>query len=471
MTDSNPPAAGAFQPPANGFRTFLILWITQSISVFGSALTFFAITIWLAQDLYPLPGQKPLLAAAISATGLVWTLANILLAPIAGAWADRHDRKRTMMLMDFLSGCISAILAALMLLHILHLWSLLILAASQAATSAFHYAAFNTSYIMIVPEKRLPRANGMMQTMYALSNILAPALAATLIAVPALVRQGNLSGPVNAFIAGLADGSPLAIGLDAITFFVASATLLFLVIPSPIRSDLTNPTDGKSKSLWEDVKVGAIYIWHRRPMLWLLGTFTMANLVTSFFVLQPLVVKFNLAPDWTSRGFTYETALALLTSIGGIGGLAGGVIISVWGGLKKKRVYGVVIPLLVLGIVQVIYGFSPWLYLTCASIAIIDGMSPLMNSHSQTIWQTQTPPELQGRVFSVRYLIAQCTVPLGTVLAGVFGGLFNPGLLMGILGIVLALFCLAQLFNPYLLQVEDKAYLDNLAAERARSRN
>ena len=447
------------------------MWITQSISVFGSALTFFAVTIWLTQDLYPLPEQKPLLAVAISATSLAWALANILLSPIAGAWADRHDRKRTMMVMDFFSGCVSAILAVLMLFHALQLWSLLILAALQAATSAFHYAAFNTSYVMIVPANRLPRANGMMQTMYALSNILAPALAATLIAIPALVRQGNLGGSINAFIGGLADGSPLAIGIDALTFFAGAATLLFLYIPSPLRSDLKNPQDGKSKSLWEDVKVGTIYIWHRRPLLWLLGTFTMTNLITSFFVLQPLVVKFNLAPDWSSRGFSYETALALLTSVGGIGGVVGGIVISAWGGLKKRRVYGVVVPILVLSVAQVIYGFSPWLYLTAAASAIADGMSPLLNAHSQTIWQTQTPPELQGRVFAVRYLIAQCTVPLGTMLAGVFGGLFNPGVLLGILGIVLVVFCVAQLFNPYLVQVEDKVYLDNLAAERARSRN
>ena len=59
--------AQAYQPPANGFRTFLIVWITQSVSVFGSALTFFALTIWLTQVLYPNPDQKPLLAGALAA--------------------------------------------------------------------------------------------------------------------------------------------------------------------------------------------------------------------------------------------------------------------------------------------------------------------------------------------------------------------------------------------------------------------
>jgi hypothetical protein len=98
---------------------------------------------------------------------------------------------------------------------------------------------------------------------------------------------------------------------------------------------------------------------------------------------------------------------------------------------------------------------------------VVSGVVPLMNAHSQTIWQTQTPRELQGRVFSVRRVIAQFTWPLSTALAGVAGGLFNPGLVMAVLGGVLVLFCIAQLFNPTLLRVEDKAWLDDMAASRA----
>ncbi len=461
----SPPEVQPYQPPANGFRTFLIVWITQSVSVFGSALTFFAINIWLTQTLYPNPDQKPLLAASLSAIGLVWTLANVIFAPIAGAWADRHDRKRTMMAMDFINGCLSVVLAVLIFTHALQLWILLIGMTVGAIASAFHYSSFDTSYVMIVPENRLPRANGMMQTMYSLSNILSPALAATLIAIPALVRQGSGSGPISAFIGGLSDGTTLAISVDAVTFFLASATLLFLTIPSPKRQDLNIRQSGKKTSLWADVKEGALYIWQRRPLLWLLGTFTVANLASSMLILQPMLIKFNLAADWSGRGFTLESALALLTSIGGIGGVAGGILISSWGGLKKRRVYGVIVPLIVSGLAMTIFGFSPWLYLTAVSAAIFESMIPFMNAHSQTIWQIQTPRELQGRVFAVRRLIAQCSAPLGTVLAGVFGGLFNPGLVIAIMGIILAVFCLAQMANPYLLRVEDKVYLDGLAVK------
>ena len=457
----DPDNSAAYQPPPNGWRTFLIVWSTQSVSVFGSALTFFAINIWLAQTLYPKPEQRPELAAALSAISLAFALPIVFGAPIAGAWADRHDRKRTMMAMDFASGLVSLLLAVLAATNSLQLPLLIGLVVVHAVFSMFHQAAFDTSYAMLVPENRLPRANGMMQTIWSLSCILAPAIAAAIISLPALARQaGATSG-----LAQLSDGTPLALLVDAVTFFLASATLLFLHVPSPRRADLT-AVDGKTrKSLWADIREGALYIWRRRPLLWLLGTFTVANFASGpLGVLQPLILKFNLVTDWTARGFTFETALALLASVGSIGGVVGGVFISAWGGLKKKRVYGVVVALIVAGAAQVVYGLSGLLYLTAAMAFVDAALIPIMNSHSQAIWQTQTPHELQGRVFSVRRLIAQFTWPLSTALAGWAGGVFDPGATVAVLGALLAAFCVGQLFNPYLMRVEDKAWLDHMAA-------
>lgn len=456
-----------YEPPPGGFRTFLIVWVTQSISVLGSALTFFAVTVWLTQTLYPRPEQKPELALALSAVSLAFALPTVFGAPIAGAWADRHDRKRTMMAADFANGWISFGLALTITAGVLQLWVLVGLVFLQAFVSAFHAAAFDTSYAMLVPEKQLPRANGMMQTIWSLSGILSPAIAASLIALPALARQGVVPGSAGRFLAQFTDGSPIAITLDAITFFMAALTLVFLYIPSPGRHDLKG--DGKPMpSLLADVREGALYIWNRRTLLWLLGTFTVANFVASpLGILQPLVVKFNLAEDWLAHGFTFETALALIGSITGAGGVAGGILISTWGGLKKKRVYGVVVAMIVQGAAMMAFGLSAWLYLSAALGFVISSMLPIMNAHSQAIWQTQTPRELQGRVFSVRRLIAQFTWPLSTMLAGLVGGLFNPGAVIVVLGAIYAVFCLAQLFNPYLLRVEDKDWLDAMATRTA----
>jgi MFS family permease len=183
-------------------------------------------------------------------------------------------------------------------------------------------------------------------------------------------------------------------------------------------------------------------------------------------VFEPLLIKFNLAADWAARGYTFETALAVLASVGSIGGVVGGFFISAWGGLKNRRVYGVVVPMIIAGVAQVALGLSPLLYLS-AAMAFVGGFTgPILNAHSQAIWQTQTPRELQGRVFSVRRLIAQFSYPLGITLGGAAAGAFNPGVVLAVMGALYTLFCLAQLFNPSLLRVEDKTWLDEMAARR-----
>jgi MFS transporter, DHA3 family, macrolide efflux protein len=456
-----------YEPPPHGWRTFLILWSSQSVSVFGSALTFFAINIYLVLGLYPRDDQKPELAFALAATSLAFALGNVFSAPIAGAWADRHDRKRTMIVVDALNGMLSLLIAGLMATGTLQLWMLVLGSGLISVLFSFHYSAFDASYAMIVPEKQLPRANGMMQTIWALSGIVSPGIAAGIIALPELARQGAIPGGLGSWLSQLNNGAALAVAVDGITFFLAATVPLFLHIPSPKRTDLAPEAGKPKKSMWADIKEGALYIWRRRPLLWLLGSFTMINFLTApLGVFAPLILRFNLEPDWSTRGFTYETALALMNSVGAAGGLAGGLLISTWGGLKRRRVYGVIVPMLIAGVALALYGFSPLLYLTAAMVFVIDGMVPLMNAHSQTIWQTQTPRELQGRVFSVRRLIAQFTWPLGTLIAGVAGGLFNPGTVMMVLGGILVLFTIGQLFNPYLLRVEDKAYLEELAAQR-----
>ncbi len=452
----------AYEPPPHGFRTFLIAWATQSVSVFGSALTFFGMTIWLTQTLYPSPEQKAELAFALSAVSLSAMLPALITVPIAGAWADRHDRKRTMMLTDSLNGCLSLLLAAMLATHTLQLPTLLLIMCVSSITGTFHASAFDTSYAMIVPDRLLPRANGMMQAMWSLSSVLSPASAATVIALPALARQGLLGGTLSAALGGLQDGVPLAITLDAITFYLAAFALVWLYIPSPRRADVR-----AKPSLWGDVAFGARYIWYRRPLLWLLGTFAMANfMLAPIGVFQPLILKFDLASDWMAHGFTFESALALTSSAAGIGGLAGAVFVSAWGGLKRRRVMGVLGSMVISGVGMAVVGLSNWIYVTVGAVLLMMFSMPIANVHSQAIWQTQVPREFQGRVFAVRRLIAQCTNPASTMIAGILGGLFNPGDVVAVMGVLFAVVAAAQIFNPQMLRVEDKESLDAMARLR-----
>ncbi|ABX04218.1 MAG TPA: MFS transporter [Herpetosiphon sp.] len=440
--------------PKKGIRTFLIVWFTQSISVMGSSLTFFTIIIWLTKHQYPDESQKQLLAFALSTLGLARALTTIVLAPIAGAWVDRHDRKQTMIIANIINSLLAFGLMALMLVNSLELWSLMLLQVGLAASGSFHAAAFDTAYSTLVPKRFLPRANGMMQTMWSLSTILAPTVAAALIALPDMLRKSGGSAGWTSVITNLADGTALTIGVDALSFLIVAIILSFLTIPSPQRADL-NTTQGKKKSLWLDIKEGFAYIWQRPAFLWLLSAFTIANFVVSTrSIFQPLILKFNLVADWTLHGFSYDTALALLSTSASVGGIIGGIFISSWGGLKTKRVYGVLLPMVVFSLGQILFGLASSIYLTAIAALISSGAIPILNAHSQSIWQAQTPSEIQGRVFAVRRLIAQCTLPLGTMLAGILGGLFNPGMMMALLGVGMGVYCFFQFMNPTLLQIE-----------------
>jgi hypothetical protein len=136
---------------------------------------------------------------------------------------------------------------------------------------------------MIVPEKQLPRANGMMQMVWSLSGILSPMVAAGIITLPGLARQGVISGGIGEALAGMSDGTPIAIAIDAVTFFMAASVLPLLNIPSPKRSDL-GAAGQPQKSLLADVKRGAIHL--APPPATVLGT-SRGNFVGSPMQISP----------------------------------------------------------------------------------------------------------------------------------------------------------------------------------------
>ncbi|WP_295817467.1 MFS transporter [uncultured Deinococcus sp.] len=443
MTGSTPPAP-------DGWRTFLWLWSSQALSVLGSAVAGFAFTIYLTQTRFPLAEQKPQLAAALSLTALAWTLAATLSAPLAGTWTDRHDRRRIMLVCDVLGAALTVVLMLLLLSATTPLWVLVLLSGAMGLVSTFHGSAFDASYTTLVPRDRLPRANGLMQTIWSLSGLVGPAAAALLIGLPAVLRDHG--GP--AWIAGLQDGVPFAYGVDALSFLLAALVLLRLRVPSPVHA----AHGGERRSFRDDMTFGWRFIGQRRPLLALLLTFAVANLCSSgLSVLEPLLVKFGLAADWQARGSSFQSALATLTVTQSVGGVLGGVLISAWGGLKQVRVLGVLVPMVISGMALAALGLSGTVLAASAALLVMGVTLPAMNAHSQSIWQSQVPTHMQGRVFSVRRLIAQFTSPVSAALAGVLAAQYAPGSVLVAAGLLYAGVAALQLLNPSLRPLGDVA--------------
>ncbi|MGE5653784.1 MAG: MFS transporter [Bacillota bacterium] len=446
-----------------GFRTFVILWVTQSISAFGSSLTFFTLSLWITTVLYPAPDQRAQLASALSAISLANALPTLAVAPLAGVLADRYDRKRLMIWSNLAHTLLSMVLATLLFTDSLKLSSLVVITIISSILGAVHGSAFDTSYAMVVSDRLLPRANGMMQTMWALAGVLSPAVAALVLAVPALARQSSIRWLHSTFLTRLQSGAPLVISIDAITFLIAALVLPCLHIPSPKRKNLSLSPGMAKPSIVTEATDGFRYILARRPLLWLLLTFAMFNFLTGpLNLLMPLLVRFNLASDWSSRGLTFEASMAMLSTMASIGGVAGGFLISLWGGLKERRVYGVIFPMVVFGLLFLVFGLSPFIYLSAGLLLLICVLGPIMNAHSQSIWQRQTPKEMQGRVFAVRRLIAQVSYPVATAVAGWTAGRVDPGIMAATLGGLAAVLAGAQLLNKGLLRVDDRDYIESL---------
>src|SRR5215831_3646778 len=167
--------------------TFLTLWASQSASLIGTMVSLFALNIWQATVLFPRADQKPQLAASLALTTMAFAIPTVFGAPLAGAYADRHDRRRLMIVANLVSAGVSALLITMLATGRIGVAGAALLLAVYALAGAFHSAAFDASYVMLVQSDHLPRANAMMTTSQALSGLVAPGFAAALITLPRLL--------------------------------------------------------------------------------------------------------------------------------------------------------------------------------------------------------------------------------------------------------------------------------------------
>ena len=360
-------------------RSYTVLWSGQLVSLIGSGMTIFALLVWL----YGETGQ----ATSVSLLFLAVFGPEVVLSPFAGVVVDRYDRKRILIVSD---GMVAVSTAGILLIHhagMLTPWSVYGLLAVGGTFHAFQFPALTAATTLIVPKRHYGRASGMLSTAWALSDMMGPILAAVLLGVVGLTG---------------------VLLIDLLTFGAALGTLAVVHIPKPRAS-----REGREAlpSWREDLAFGWRYILARRGLLYLLLFFFMGNLMGTmgWVLIQPMILA-KTAND--------EVVLGTIMLLGGLGGIIGGVAMSVWGG-PKRRVRGIVYGMVLGGGVGAIMvglsgGFLFWA-LGLFLWFLVD--APTMGS-SQSIWQSKVPPDLQGRVFSVRFFIALAGSLPAMLLAG-----------------------------------------------------
>jgi DHA3 family macrolide efflux protein-like MFS transporter len=359
-----------------GMITFLVVWVGQVVSMLGSSLSGFALSVWV----YQRTGS----ATKFALMAFVTMLPGILLSPVAGALVDRWDRRWAMILADTGSGCTTLIVALLLWLGRLELWHIYLLLAVSSSFSAFQFPAFSAATTLLVPWRHLGRASGMTQMGSGIAEIIAPALAGALVVT--LGPQGVLF-------------------IDVVTFLFAVTTLLIVRIPRPAASAEGAAARG---SLLSEAVFGWTFIRRRPGLLALLLLFATTHV--SMGMMQVLVTPMILA-------FTSADVLGRVLSGAALGMLAGSLLMTVWGG-PRRRVPGILGFLLLQGAVLMVGGLRPSATLIAVSGFVFLFCTPMIIGSSQAIWQSKVPLDLQGRVFAVRRMIAWSTLPLAYLIAG-----------------------------------------------------
>jgi MFS family permease len=376
-------------PLTGGLPAFLLTWFGQVISLVGSGLTSFALGVWVFERT-----GSPTLFALI---GLFAVLPKVVFSPLAGALVDRLDRRVVMILADAGAGLSTLFVALMLFSGRLELWHIYLSAAVSSLCGTFQWPAYSAVVSQLVPAQHLGRANGLNQFGRAAAEIFSPLLAGI------LILTIRLEG---------------VILIDVATFLFAMFTLLLVRFPILVdRSSQSRPD-----ALRADLTFGWRYILQRKGLLNLLYFQVVVNFIWG--LVGALIVPMIL-------GFTNADRLGAIITIAGVGMLTGSLVMSAWGG-TKRRINGILAFEAFSGLCFMLMGLRPDFWWVAAgafgahlTIAIVFGSN-------QALWQSRIEPGDQGRVFAAQQMLASLASPLAYLLAGPLAErIFEPRMMPG----------------------------------------
>jgi MFS family permease len=370
--------------PAGVSPAFTVAWAGQFVSLVGSGMTTFALGLWVFQSRGAVTDYALLGACAIAP--------RVLLAPVVARVVDSVPRRRVMLVAQAAGAVTSLCLLALLAADALQVWHVYLAAVALGVGAAFEWPAWSAATTLLVPEAQLARAAGLVARAQGFADVVAPIGGAAL-----LITIGV--GPI--------------VALDAASFLVAVAALSIVRFPEPERHAATEPP--RLAEGWQWLRL-------RPSLLALLVFLASVNFLWGLVgaLAAPLIL-----------GFATPGELGAVFSIAGIGIIAGSVLMTVWGGPRRKLA-GLLGAELVSGFAFVAMGARPSLVLVAVGVFVAHMTLPVIGGCGQAIWQAAVPAELQGRVFAIRQAVERAAVPIAFVLAGPLAdGVFKPAMAAG----------------------------------------
>jgi MFS transporter, DHA3 family, macrolide efflux protein len=397
-------------------KKFFILWFSQAASIIGSMVVEFALAWYLKE----LTGSAKVLSTAI----IVAILPMVFLAPFVGPFIDRWNRKTIMILADLGVMLLTVLLVVLFFTDAIQIWHIYVVLFGRSIGQVFQQPAFRASIPLIVPEKHLVRVNGFMTTLEGVTILVAP--------------------PAGAF---LMDSLSIhwVLSVDIITAIIAISCLLPMGIPQPLRTTIT-----KKMNVIGEMVQGFHFIEAWKALLLL---FILCGILNCFSnplqTLLPLFIEKYLGNDILKLGW--------LQMVFGVGILAGGLILSAWGGFKK-RIVNSFLGLIISHISIIIFGFTTEnSFLTGLSMWLLWGVSnAFVNAPIGAIVQSKVPQDMQGRVFSVLGSICTAMIPVGLAIAGPIGDAIELRWIYIFSGIIPLVITLAFFYFGKLMDIENQ---------------
>ncbi|MEV4245060.1 amino acid adenylation domain-containing protein [Streptosporangium canum] len=377
---------------------FLSVAIGQLVSATGSALTGFAIPVWLFDR-----------TGSVTDLGLLWALtlvAGVAMLPIAGPLIDRFDRRRVMITASGISGAVQLCIALLLWTGRLDLWVIYLLLPLNSMAGTYQRLAFQTAVPQLVPKRYLGHAVGLTQLTNGFAMLFAPLLGAGLY---------------------VAIGLPGIIAIDMVSYLFALAVLLVVRFPDTLGFRRKEP-------LVTAIAEGLRFSWNLRGFRAMVIYFAVANI----FLGPALVLTVPLTLSFGTVDQVAQVAVAEA-----LGAVAGGVIMALWGGPRKRRMIGVFLGNLGMAAGCLVMGLQPSLVVVTTGVFCMAMAMTVSQGIYVTLIQVKVPQRFHGRVLALNQAISWSTLPLGfAVLAPLATSLFNPllqpdGALAGSVGAVI----------------------------------
>ncbi|WP_329110896.1 amino acid adenylation domain-containing protein [Micromonospora sp. NBC_01699] len=354
--------------PEPSIRRFALVAVGQIATITGTALTNFALPLWIYLDTGSL-----VRFALFAVLGLV---PGLLVAPLAGALIDRTSRRRIILLACCAAGGAKLVVAALLFTDRAQGWHFYALVGWLSVALAFQRLAFVSAVPQLVPKRYLGHANGVAQTATGLTQFMVP-----LIAV-ALLEAVGLRG---------------ILVIDVVAYAFAIVVVLAIRFPDTMALR-------RREGIGAEIANGLRYSWQRREFRAMLVFFALLNLFLfpALFLLSPLVLGFAELPE-----------VARIALVGGLGGAAGGLTMLIWGGPRHHRMRAVLIGTTVLAVACAVTGIRADVTVVAAGAFGMYLALGIVNGIYATIVQTKVPQQFHGRVFALNQMVAWSTLPLG----------------------------------------------------------